>query len=169
MLEIPSPADTSLAPVAIVNFSQAVSANEPEIKVHFGPFGGIAGSITPERQGQLQVLTGMDCTTQAAAAPRLLGKLTLLGMSKWKDVVFQIFSVDLDAKSASVKTMDIRIKTFPVSCTSKDDVNEQFTANANTKIEELKDKMTENKESTALSILNKILSNNSDNAVSGMR
>lgn len=169
MLEIPSPADASLAPVAIVNFSQAVSEDVPEIKVNFGPFGGIAGSINPERQGQLQVLTGMDCTTQAAAAPRMLGKLTLLGISKWKDVVFQIFSLDLDAKTASVKTMDIRIKTFPVSCTSKDDVNEQFTENANTKIEELKDKMTENQESTALSILNKILSNNEAKTLPGMR
>lgn len=55
-------------------------------------------------------------------------------------VAFQILSALVNTKTEDISAMDVKIRKWPVSCLSKDDVNQQFTSEANEKLTKLKSK-----------------------------
>lgn len=171
--EIPSSYTVEQQPIALMNLSQKYQEEAPEFKINFGALGPVAGMLIGKElpglgytensnakdYGKLQVLKGHGCSVQASTSPTLFGKLKVLTEKKWKNVKFNILSIDFDLNKKEVKTMDVRISTLPVFCISKPDVNQQFTDNANSEIEAIKAKALEAEKSVGLTILNKVLAN----------
>ncbi len=171
--EIPQAYTVRQQPIVLMNLSQNYQEELPRFKINFGSLGQVAGALIGQElpavgfkensnekdYGKLQVLKGHNCSVQAQASPTLFGKLKVLTEKKWKKVKFNIFSIDFDLRKKQVKTMDVRINTLPVYCISKDDVNQQFTDNANAEIKALKEKAIKANQSTGMTILNNILGN----------
>lgn len=136
-------------PVMLITHTQVgTSRLEPSVKIEFGPEGGLAGTMAGAGFATFQInkdLSG-SCQMQAASSPTLngnlsasaLGKPALDALLKGKKVSFQVLSATLNLQTQQLTEMDVRVNTWPVSCVSSADVNNQFTQNANQMLTQLK-------------------------------
>lgn len=156
-------------PIALLNLSQTSGDELAQLRMEFGPFGGISGSASPKAYGQLQIEKG-GCDVRGDATPTMKGNSAALNLI---DVWFNIFSVDFDLEKKNVKDMDVRYTTgifgigtgIIANCKSDPEINAQFSDNVNVQLESYKDEVSD---SPGLSLLNEILSNNKEGKVSGL-
>lgn len=120
------------------------------LRIEFGPEGGLVGDPSKDTFALFQInkdITG-DCQLQAQAVPVLLGHFSheatgnnlVDRVLQGTPVAFQILSALVNTKTEDISAMDVKIRKWPVSCLSKDDVNQQFTNEANEKLTKLKSK-----------------------------
>jgi hypothetical protein len=120
------------------------------VNIEFGPEGGLVGDAGKDSFALFQInkdITG-DCRLQAQAVPVLLGQFSSEAIGNGlvdqilngKAVAFQILSAAVNTETEAVSNMDIKVRTWPMSCLSKDEVNVQFTNEANDKLINLKSK-----------------------------
>lgn len=136
-------------PVMLITHTQVgLSRAEPTVLMEFGPEGGIAGTLAGAGFGAFQIhkdLSG-SCEMQAASSPTLNGNLAASALGKpvldrllqGKKVGFQVLNVRLDVATQQITDMDVRVSTWPLTCVSSADVNNQFRQNANDMLNKLK-------------------------------
>jgi hypothetical protein len=155
--------------IAVVNLSQKIDEVEPKMRMNLGPYGGLAGSMAPSEYGKFQV-DSFDCNHRRKSTPTMQGTVAQLSLI---DVWFNIFSVDFDLKTKEIKNMDVRVTSgiaglqtgILKNCNQQDeDINRQFSDNANQQLSDYKEKM---ESSPGLSLLNQLLNNNKEEKVSG--
>ena len=170
---VPKPSQSFVEPtLVLLNLDQELGGDLPQLKAEFGPYAYADVFGASSHLGQLALVKG-DCELRTQSTPKLSGKasalkaLTGFGLFNWVNIDFQVAGVEFDLEKLNVRSLDLKLRTAVTSCAESESVNAQLSAEVNKMLEGLKDDAAERGESAAMSIINKLLSNNDEKEVPG--